>query len=391
MVTPEKRIYYLLQSYSLGIISPEEEQELFAWIQSTDDSTFLNDHIHKIYEDSVETDDAYSVNWEKIYGQITDKIDQRNTPVKKISVWQSKWAQVAAVVLLFISSAVAYNGFISDKNPEQIAALVPNNITNDTVKIPKAILKAGSDEVYLNENDTSFQLGGNVVDLRGGQLNIGNKNSEQYTLTTPIGIQFKVVLADGTIVWLNTASSLSYPSVFTGTNREVAVNGEAYFEVAKDKNHPFVVNVGEQTIKVLGTSFNVQAYTNEPELVTTLFTGSLRVATSKGSLLLKPGQQSEWNKEGDIRLNKKADLEQVIAWKSGYFRYHKADLKTIMRQLSRWYDLEVIYEPGLKPQYFGGLIDRNNDISKVLQMLEATNDVHFKLEGNKVIVAPIKE
>lgn len=396
MVIPEKRIYYLLQSYSSGSISSEEEQELFAWIQNADDNVFLNNHIYKIYQDSIENDGSYSVNWGKIFRQIREKIDLGNSPpVRKLSVWRLKWTQVAAAVLLFILSTGAYILFKLDKNPEQItASIVPNSITSDTGKIPKisqAILKTGNDEVFLNENDTSFQLGGNAVDLKGGQLNIGNKNIEQYTLTTPKGTQFKAVLADGTIVWLNTASSLSYPSVFTGADREVTISGEAYFEVAKDKNHPFIVRAGEQTIEVLGTSFNVQAYTNEPELVTTLFTGSLHVTTYKDSLLLEPGQQAEWNKEGNIRLNKKADMEQSIAWKNGYFRYHKAELKTIMRELSRWYDFEVIYEPGVKQQYFGGLINRNNDISKVLQMLEATNDVHFKLEGKRVIVAPIKE
>ena len=392
MDIPDKRIYYLLQAYSLGSISPEEEQELFTWFQTTKDSTALNNHVYQIYEELKENDDTYGVNWEKIYGKIAEKTNEtNNSPLIKLSFWQLKWTQVAATVLLLISSVVAFTVFKSNKNADQfIASVLPLN-TSDTANLPitsKVILKSGSHEVILYDQDTSFQLGGNVVDLKEGQLNIGHNNIQHYTLTTPIGKQFKVVLADGTIVWLNTASSISYPSVFTGPDREVVVNGEAYFEVAKDKDHPFIVKAGEQTIKVLGTSFNVQAYTNEPEIITTLLTGSLQVAANEESILLEPGQQSEWKKEGNISLNKNADMDMAIAWKNGYFRYQKADLKSIMRQLSRWYDLEVIYEPGLKPQYFGGIISRENNISKVLQMLEATNDVHFTLKGNKVIVGP---
>jgi transmembrane sensor len=205
------------------------------------------------------------------------------------------------------------------------------------------------------------------------------------TVTTPNGGQWQVNLPDGTHVWLNAASSLTYPISFGHlSNRKVKVTGEAYFEVAKDKRHPFIVEAGDQSVKVLGTHFNVNAYANEPTLKTTLIEGSIQLSTTQKVVILKPGEQATLtNTKISIA---KIDTEPIIAWKDGDFIFKDIDFKSTMRQIARWYDVEVIYqsEPvGFTP---GGWVSRAKDINTVLKIMESTEHVHFKVDGRRIVV-----
>jgi transmembrane sensor len=213
-------------------------------------------------------------------------------------------------------------------------------------------------------------------------------------LTTPKAGQFTLSLPDGTRVWLNNASSLRYPVWFGGDSREVELSGEAYFEVAKDATHPFRVHIHNSsagteggTIEVLGTSFNIMAYADENAERATLVDGSIRYAHGKSSTLLKSDDQSVLDTKGDLQTLHHVNVEEIIAWKNGYFHFDHTSLETTMRQLSRWYDVSVVYQGKIAPQEFIGKIQRNMPLSTVLNGLEGEH-VHFLLAGKQVTVTP---
>ena len=205
------------------------------------------------------------------------------------------------------------------------------------------------------------------------------------TISTPRGGQYQVILPDGTKVWLNAASSLKFPTAFAGDTRNVELTGEAYFEVKKNETHPFFVNVDHMQVKVLGTHFNIMAYHDEPVIKTTLLEGSVQLNEGKSSNMLKPGEQGVI-KGGDIQVAK-VDVAEAIAWKNGFFEFNRASIYDIMKQISRWYDIEVVYTGTIPDDEFVGKIERNVKLSQVLHILEL-NHVHFKVENKKITVTP---
>lgn len=222
------------------------------------------------------------------------------------------------------------------------------------------------------------------------------------TLTVPKGRQFKMVLSDGTKIWLNAASSIRYPIVFNSRQRTVTIEGEAYFEIAADKQRPFIAAVsGEAEVEALGTSFNVKAYGDESISKITLLEGTVRVhvkdrktgSEAGKAVVLSPGQQAQVtrmkNSPGSVPeiSTMPADMNKVMAWKSGFFNFDGAGLEEVMRQLARWYNLEVVYETGVPPIVFEGELSRNIPLSSVLAALK-DYDVNFRLEGRKIIVQP---
>lgn len=213
-------------------------------------------------------------------------------------------------------------------------------------------------------------------------------------LATPRAGQFTLILPDGSKVWLNNASSLRYPVWFTGATREVELTGEAYFEIAKDATHPFKVHVHNSpagvdggTIDVLGTSFNIMAYSDENAERATLVDGSIRYSHGANSSLLKPAEQSVLDAQGDLKTLHNVNVDEITAWKNGYFHFDHSSLETTMRQLARWYDVTVEYQGKIESQEFIGKIQRNMSLSNVLKGLEGEH-IHFKLDGKKVIVTP---
>ncbi|WP_448634930.1 FecR family protein [Pedobacter panaciterrae] len=220
------------------------------------------------------------------------------------------------------------------------------------------------------------------------------KNGAQLfnTIETPNGGKYQVNLPDGTRVWLNAASLLRYPTKFSGSKRVVELTGEGYFEVAKLPGKiPFIVKSEGQEVEVLGTHFNINSYEDEGPIKTTLLEGSVRVIRSKSSwnapdnnVLLRPGEQSEL---GEQKINvKEVNTESILAWKDGDFVFDGDDLKSIMRKVARWYDVEVIYKGEFDDVKFGGLISRSKNISSVLGIMESTGKIHFVIEGNRITV-----
>lgn len=200
------------------------------------------------------------------------------------------------------------------------------------------------------------------------------------TLTTPRGGKFELTLSDGTQVTLNAASSIRYPVNFVGNERRVEITGEAYFEVAHNRAKPFFVSAKGQTVQVLGTHFNINAYDDEPSIKTTLLEGSIKISEPGQSALLKPGQQAQIGITGTIKVIDGVDIEEAIAWKNGMFKFNHADIKTVMRQLSRWYDVDVEYEGKMSEREFSGKLFRNVNASQVLDILSFSK-VHFRIEN----------
>jgi len=217
-------------------------------------------------------------------------------------------------------------------------------------------------------------------------LDLSHNEVLYNTLTTPKAGQFQLLLPDGTKVWVNNASSLRYPVMF-GTTREVTLNGEAYFEVAKDPSKLFRVKVNQMTIEVLGTSFNISAYNDETTIKTTLLSGSIRVSHPGQSVDLHPGEQAQLINGTELIIKKDANLDAAISWKDGFFSFDHADLPAVMRQLARWYDFEVRYAENIPSHEFAGYIGRDLNLFEVLEILKK-NDCHFKVEGRIVMVLP---
>nr|WP_199078581.1 FecR family protein [Pedobacter sp. ASV19] len=212
------------------------------------------------------------------------------------------------------------------------------------------------------------------------------KNTIYYnTLSTPKGSQYKLILPDGTKVWLNSASSVRYPTQFQGKERNINLNGEAYFEVAKDAKRPFKVTANHTEVQVLGTHFNIMAYADESSVNTTLLEGSVKVKTGKTEKMLVPGQESRTS-SGHIHVIK-ADVEDVMAWKNGWISLNGDDVQKVMRKISRSYGVEVRYEGKIPEGHFSGSVRQDNDISKILNILRA-GGIQFKNSGKNIIVLP---
>lgn len=295
---------------------------------------------------------------------------------------------VAASILLVIATSVAI-------------VVLPGRSSRDSGEaIAHAEIQPGKKGALLTLADgsrislDSVQQG--VVALQGGvkakvdngQLVYeGRGEAEIYnTLSTPKGRQFQVTLPDGTQVWLNNASSIRYPMMFTGNDRKVSITGEVYFEVVRNERQPFLVDVeGRAEVKVLGTHFNINAYRNEDNIQATLLEGAIVVAASSSQVTLRPGQQARVLAGKPVTVVDNADLENVIAWKNGFFNFNGLSFEQVMRQLERWYDIEVIMEKGISDDRFGGNLSRQVPLDGILKYFDKIG-IHYKLEDRKLTI-----
>lgn len=402
--------YLLEQQKSRQLTEPEQaelkrlltEKESENLLQSVIDQFIAEEHLPGDVD--IEIQDA---SFNRIVGidrlktvegsKSTNKTDP--APVRQMT-YRRKWMWVAAsVVLLFSIGAYLWN-FTKDETQATIAENAETILPGREGAI--LTLEDGSSVVLdsLGNGLIAHQQGAKVV-LQNGLLTYDPDEKAggeiaYNTMTTPKGRQFQVVLPDGTKVWLNAASSLRYPTHFSGNERRVSITGEAYLEVTQQANQPFFVNVNNETeIQVLGTSFNINAYENEAGIKTTLVEGSVKVVPTingigtQSQILRKAGQQATVLRAPDaaVSTNSSADIEQVLAWKNGKFSFYRADIKTVMRELARWYNIEVEYQGETTKDLFGGDIQRNLPFDKVLDFLKQSQ-VHFEISGNKVIVMP---
>ena len=305
-----------------------------------------------------------------------------------------RYITAAAILLILATGAL----LLINQNTQQQIAKQEIGLEFKTDVLPggeKAILTlSDGSEIILDSasNGTLTQQGNTrIIKLANGQLAYKAKGSPNRmlhnTMRTPRGGQYELLMPDGTKVWLNASSSLTYPTAFIGLERKVKLTGEAYFEVAHNSNMPFKVEVSGLEINVLGTHFNVNAYEDEVTTKTTLLEGSVQIKKGTSAAVLEPGQQAQLGKNGEITMVGGFDLEEVIAWKNGLFSFNGADLPTIMRQLSRWYDVEIQYKGEIPKRRFTGQVFRNLKLSEALKVLEL-NHVHFEIEGKRLTLIP---
>lgn len=325
----------------------------------------------------------------KLRQNLDDKMQQRT----HIS-WSTYYWPAAASILIIMGLATWFA--ISNKRKTSPAAKLASAPVVIKPGTNKAILiLANSRSITLDSsklgniasehNTTIIKNQKHVLQYKTDASIAQNKNTAFNTLITPRGGQYELRLADGTKVWLNADSRLRFPVNFTGKERVVELTGEAYFEVAKNKNMPFKVITGSKTIKVLGTHFNVSAYPNDTYR-TTLLEGSVRLdAVNGSSAMLRPCEQGVFDNKSGFKIAK-ADTAEAVAWKNGIFLFKNENITDIMKQISRWYDLDVAYAADMKPIKLGGTVSRYSNISNLLKTIELTGSVHFKLEGRRVIV-----
>jgi transmembrane sensor len=365
----------LLEKYRQGNCTDEERALVESWYLH-----YEEDNLPEI-SDAAKEQQLQDV-WELL------PIHQQ-TPVKRINAWP----RMAAAAVLLIAASICFY-FYSQKNT--------NTSTTNANNQAHAIVPGGNKAVLTLANGSKITLTGahnglintqagvKIVKKADGQLVYDAKNSADAadhsynTIETPRGGQYQVVLPDGSKVWLNAATTLRYPANFAGLKeRHVELNGEAYFEVAHNADCPFTVTAGNQQIKVLGTHFNIMAYNDEGMVKTTLLQGSVRLTSGAVSGLLKPGEQGSFPDNSLFVVP--ANVDEITAWKNGMFVFNNTDMYALMRQLSRWYDVNVEYEPGVKSDVFFGKIERSSGLNKVLKILEL-GGVHFRVEGRKLIV-----
>jgi transmembrane sensor len=316
---------------------------------------------------------------------IRRRVFPREASFKKVQLWPRIAAAASVLLVLSISGYFLLHKQIKVENriDHLAAAILPgkNGAILTLANGQKISLEQTKNGLIVQQNGTKLKKPNDSSLVYTS--NAGNNSNEAAynVLETPKGRQYSVVLPDGTRIWLNAASSIKYPTVFAGLKeRKVFLTGEAYFEVAKDKNHPFKVVSGKQEVRVLGTHFNVNSYNDEPSIATTLFEGSVKI---NNQTMLKPGQQANLYSSGKVTLSSGSD--NAIAWKDGKFRFEDTGIEEILRQLARWYNVDVVYPNGIPHETFSGYIDRGLNLSDALEILKYTR-LNFKVEGRQIYV-----
>jgi ferric-dicitrate binding protein FerR (iron transport regulator) len=370
-------------------LSEQEQLDLDNWRWSDDrnDRLYeeLQDRRRLVAEVKELTNTDYTTAVQELYEKIG--ISRQATPVYR------RWWMAAAAVLLLSAGSYLWRMNRSSQPVAQSKAPAAH-IDVAPGKQGAILTLADGRTVVLDSmgNGVIATQNGSKVLLKNGQLayhkeGTATTEAAYNTVTTPKGRQFQVALPDGTRVWLNAASSLRYPTLFTGKERKVEITGEAYFEVAANPAMPFRVKVNKTTdIEVLGTQFNINSYTDEANMNATLLEGSVQVVRDGEKALLHPGQQAQVS--GQIKIVSNVNVEKVVAWKNGVFDFQDANLEEVMRQLERWYDIDVIYKKGIPKLEFIGKMGRDLSLSAVLNGLQMSK-VHFRLEeGRRLIVLP---
>lgn len=388
----QERISFLLNRYINSNCTVEELKELLQLLNRPGHEDFLTKELKLLWENTSPEKHHSNEQWEQLYMAAMIKTENLSSikPTKKRLL-----VPLAAAAILIMTLFTAL--FFYFQNPEK-------DRVKDRQKTLTTELKPGSNKAILTlangikvnlddavEGKVSAQAGVQITKTNDGKLiyQPGKADpaafSKLNSIETPKGGQYQITLSDGTKVWLNANSALKYPVSFGKTERLVTLTGEAYFEVAKNKSIPFRIITGSQVVEVLGTHFNINGYNDEPDVKTTLIEGAVKVSDQEKltATILKPGEQSSFrNNRFQIR---SVDTEAAVAWKNGYFTFNKSTLESIMRQLERWYDVDVVYQDkGVKTQVFSGNVSRFENASQVFSILELTGLVHFKIEGRRI-------
>lgn len=379
-----KRLLEIITKFKNGKATAAEIQEIDNWYESQASNTTYTHGLS-----AVERSEAKH----KILEEINGRIQQNSVfltrvyPNRKLKIFA-----VAAAILLAVGLTFYFK--ITEDSVVQKKLVAVNDIAPGT---NKAVLTLSNGEKInlsgLTNGEITNQTGIRISKTANGQLvyqttgnaGVAGQKPEFNTIEVPTGGQWQVILPDHSKVWLNALSSITYPTHFTGKERSVKISGEAYFEVAHNARMPFKVTCGSQTVEVLGTHFNIMAYESDKLIKTTLLEGLVKVYTRNDTKLLVPGEQAQAGSE-KILVRHDIDVEDVVSWKNGYFKFDE-NLEAIMAKVAKWYDVEVIYRVKPDPNIvYEGKVSRAKNISSLLKIIEFNGDVHFKIEGRRVIV-----
>ncbi|TRW21942.1 FecR family protein [Flavobacterium zepuense] len=383
-----ERVRALFDKYLTSQISEEELNELLDHFNISEDKGILMELIsEELSKENMLNDHEGLIG--DIDSSLQKKIFSRTRPVSRIRKLLPA-ISIAAMILLGLSFVGLMLVMRSKKQGNEVVVKNRNDIAPGG-SVATLTLSDGS-KVDLNSiknGSIAKQSGTTISKTADGQViytNVGKSATLQYnTIETPKGGEYQVVLPDGTKVWLNAASSLKYPTSFSSLKkRDVELTGEAYFEVVRNKVQPFRVKTAKQTVEVLGTHFNIMAYSNEAGTSTTLLEGSVKVSNGKSYKIIKPGQQAVVQQ--DIKVQQ-ADTDATIAWKNGRTYFKNTDIPTMMRTISRWYNVEVIYQGEVNHELFTGGISRKSNLSSLVKIL-ASSGIHASIEDHKLIVKP---
>lgn len=380
----KKDLHQIIENYVSGKATAEEIKFVETYYQQLDKEK-------DVLSDASEADLKSFA--DENFNAIQQKIKSGNAENKKFPIYRFA---AAAILLLTVGLGAFY--FTNEQQPTTIQSKA-NNTIDVLPGVDKAILTlADGSKIILDqlrEGEISNSNGVKISKTSDGQIiytanpsvSENTKSLSYNTIETPKGGQYQVILPDGTKVWLNAASSLKYPSLFASDERKVELTGEAYFEVRKQKSHPFRVISKNQTVEVLGTHFNINAYADDKSIKTTLLEGSVKVSNPQSTKTLKPNEQAYISNYGlgNIAILN-ADANDEIAWKNGEFIFNNASLKAVLYQLDRWYDLKIDYN-NIPAKRYNGMVSRKAKLSEVLNMLELTGNISFKImEGRHLKV-----
>lgn len=303
--------------------------------------------------------------------------DHKTVLLKKHRInWKLPSAAAAAVLVLF-------TGWWLFNTPVTSQSDIPPGTSGATLVLgngKRITLNGSKSGMVVTSTNLRYNDG---TEVEGPST---SSDSELYSAITAAGNMYMLTLPDGTQVWLNAASQLDFPSRFEDSSRVVSLTGEAFFKVAKDKQHPFIVKTKGQQVKVLGTQFNINSYSDEQATTTTLTEGSVEITSGKNKKILKPGQQGILESGGSIAITE-IDTALAMAWKNNKFIFENNNIQSVMRMVQRWYNVEVIYTGPLPDAAFGGKVSRFSNVGSVLRMLETTGGAHFRIEGRKIYVS----
>jgi ferric-dicitrate binding protein FerR (iron transport regulator) len=398
------RSKYLLQRYLDKTATPAEIDELMAWIEAETDPEILRTLVDRAWDDFPQVRGILTEEEsEQMLRHVLDR-DAKDMPAPRLKgvIRTRRFLKAAAVLAVLIASGIVIKTQVfRTKDTGDVSStqqIVPGRyqatltLSNGTTLVLDSNVQNG---VLLSQGGSQIIKldSGELVYRPHGRESSGKAGKQLYnTLSTPRSGQYRVTLPDGTKAWLNASSSIRYPIAFQGAERRVVIQGEAYFEVNKDGTRPFVVEIRSQggremgSVMVLGTDFDVNAYMDESTVKTTLLDGAIRVDNGEVRRLLKPGDQATIPGNGDGISVTRVKASDVIAWKDGFFRFRGEDINVIMKEVARWYDVEVIYEQNEVPVgRYSGVISRNTPLAEVLKILE-TGGFRFTVKGRQIRV-----
>lgn len=365
------------------------EQAWLALLERVENGTATDEELglYNAWCNSFQRQEAAVPDFEKLRADMLRQINVQTgyRPVRRMIYRMG--AAAAVLALLFTGGMYLYN------QPTKQPLAQQKKTPSDTSKIILTLADGSTIAVEdAQDGEVATQAGTKIIKLNNNQLTYRTVGSGETapagfnTLQTPRGEKYRIALPDGSLVWLNAASSLRFPTSFSGDERVVELDGEAYFEIAQYSTKPFKVKAGPMEVQVLGTEFNVMAYADEPNIKSTLVAGAVKLYTKDDQITLRPGQQGILADNGRNFKVKQVNAADVVAWKNGFFVFDDEEIAVIMRRIARWYDVDVILTPNVANRQFGVTISQQKDLASVLKSLEMTGSVKFKKEGRKITV-----